>query len=285
MKNYGLNLQLEREHSSPEDWTFGAFSTPCIATIPENDRVKYLPVGEVQRGAEDMMDCATRGPINVLETKFNFLYQNDKITPENRAWLEKNGYVQDGKVLFSDAYIAILSGTTREGNSLKAPLQAIENNGLVPKSLLPLTSSMTFEEYHNPQRITSVLLYMGQEFKKRFPINYEKVYEVHYNELYEGDMLVEAGYAWPQPVNGEYPRVEYDPNHVWMGICRPLHTIFDNYIDTVDGDFIKKLAPDYDMLDYGYRLFISAENKVINSLQKKSLWSRIWSWLTEFYKL
>lgn len=284
MRNYGLNLQLEEQHSSPEDWTFGGFSTPCLASIPEGERVKYLPQGEVQRGLEDMMDCATRGPINILETKFNWLYRNNKISPENKEWLEKNGYVRNGNIEFSDAYIAILSGTTREGNSLKAPLQAIENNGLIPKSLLPLTSTMTFDEYHNPLRITSVLSFLGQEFKKRFPINYEKVNEVHYNELYEGDMLVEAGYAWPPPVNGEYPKVDYDPNHVWIGVCRPLHTIFDNYVD-VDGDFIKKLAPDYEMLAYGYRVFISSENKVINSFTKPSLWSRIIAWFLKFYKL
>jgi hypothetical protein len=283
--NYGLDLKREQQHSSPDDWIFGGFSTPCIASIPETERFKYLPSGEVQRGLEDMMDCATRGPINILKTKFNWLYRNNKITPENKAWLEKNGYVRNGNVEFSNAFIAILSGTTREGNSLKAPLQAIENNGLVPNSRLPLLSTMTFDEYHNPLRITSVLQFLGQEFKKRFPINYEKVYEIHYNELYEGDMIVEAGYAWSIPVNGEYPNIGADPNHVWMGICRPLHTIFDNYIDSVDGDFIKKLAPDYDMLDYGYRVFISAENKVINSFTKQSLWSKILAWFTKFYKL
>lgn len=209
-----------------------------------------------------------------------------KISSENKKWLLDNGYIgKDGRVTFSDRFISILSGTTREGNSLKAPLQAIENYGLIPKSMLPANSSMNFDQFHDKSKITQEMLNLGQEFKKRFPINYEKVYEVHYSDLYEGDMIIQAGYAWPQPVNGVYPRVEYDPNHVWMGICKPLHTIFDNYIDNVDGDFIKKLAPDYNMLDYGYRVFISAENKVINNLQKQFLWSKILEWFKDFYKL
>lgn len=287
MKNYGFNLELEKLHRSDNDWTFGAFSTPCIALIPEIKRLEYLPKGEVQRGAEDTMDCATRGPINILETKFNWLYKNNLITPENKLWLEKNGYIQNGNVEFSDAFIAIKSGTTREGNSLKAPLQAIENNGLIPKSMLPLLNTMTFDEYHDPHRITDVMDSLGQDFKKRFPINYELVYSIHYKELYESDMLVQAGYAWSQPINGEYPRVDYPFNHVWIGVVKPLHTIFDNYIDPVDGDFIKKLAPDYAMLDYGYRLFITSENKVINlpNSTKQSLWSKIIAWFFKLYNL
>jgi len=283
MKNYGLNLDLELKHASNDDWVFGGFSIPCLASIPEPDRIKYLPIGEVQRGKEDMMDCATRGPINILETKFNYLYRTNKLIPENKKWLEDNGYINNNNIEFSDAFIAILSGTTREGNSLKAPLQAIENNGLIPKSKLPFENSMSFDEYHDPNRITDSLKSLGQEFKRRFPINYEKVYAVHFNELYEADLLDEAGYAWPQPINGEYPRVEEDPNHVWVGICRPLHTIFDNYIDPIDGDFIKKLASDYKMLDYGYRVYITSQNKVINTLQNNSLWSKIISWFRKFY--
>ncbi|MFA6314996.1 MAG: hypothetical protein WC648_01320 [Candidatus Paceibacterota bacterium] len=255
--NHGLNIELERQQQSETDWRFGGFSQPCIAVIPEELRFDYLPVGEVQRGIEDMMDCASRAPINISETKFNWLYRNNKISNENKKWLEDNGYVQEGSVTFSDAFIAILSGTTRQGNSLKAPLQAIENNGLIPKSKLPYNSEMTWAEYHDPNRITQSMKDLGKEFKRRFPMNYEVVEEIHYSELYEGDLLVQAGFAWSEPIDGIYPSTDNAPNHVWVGISRPLHTIFDNYIDTVDSDFIKRLAPDYDMFEYGYRIFFS----------------------------
>src|ERR1041385_1135902 len=121
MKNHGFNVELERQHQSDDDWIFGADSAPCIALIPEAEREQYLPQGELQNIGSEKYDCASRGPINILEAKFTYLYQNYKLNKENRKWLEDNGYVQWGRVLFSDRFIAIKSGTTVGGNSLKAP--------------------------------------------------------------------------------------------------------------------------------------------------------------------
>jgi hypothetical protein len=263
IKNYGLNIELERQQMSEEDWQFGALSPVCIACIPESEREKYLPLGEVQRGREDMMDCATRGPINILETKFNWLYRNEKLTYENLAWLKSNGYVNtQGNIEFSDAFIAIKSGTTRQGNSLKAPLHAIHEYGLVPKNLLPLNQSMTFDQYHDPKRITESIENLGREFIKRFTVNYEQVRDIHMDELLKDDFLDVAGYAWPNPAMGEYPKSDQPINHCFILHRHPKYYAFDNYIDPVDGDFIKKLASDYDFWDYGYRIIVS-ENEIV----------------------
>jgi len=69
-------------------------------------------------------------------------------------------------------------------------------------------------------------------------------------------MIIDAGYAWPEPVNGVYPRVEYPPNHSFLDMNTEPYYIFDNYIDPTDGDFYKQLAPNYALYDYGYRLII-----------------------------
>ena len=71
-KNHGFSIELEREHSQAEDWYFGAASSPSLFEIPQNEREDYLPKGEVQKGVEDFMDCASRGPLNILETYFNY---------------------------------------------------------------------------------------------------------------------------------------------------------------------------------------------------------------------
>lgn len=282
--NYGLNLAKELAERQDSDYVFGAFSPDCIADIPEGQRKKYLPKGELQNIGGEKMDCASRAPINLLETKFNWLYQNDKFTyPTNKKWLRDKDYVNEkGEVEFSDAFIAIKSGTTRQGNSLKAPCHAIHEHGLIPKKMLP--QGGTFEEHHNPARITKAMEDLGKEFLARFPIHYEKVNTVHFAELYKQDMLVLAGYAWPTPVNGVYPRVPYQPNHAFMGIERPLHEVFDNYLDEYkDNDFIKTLAPDYAFIDYGYRLYVT-ENKPKNSdLFESDL--AMGSWGKEVYKL
>ena len=261
MKNHGLNWDKERTEQRGDEWHFGAVSLPNLYSIPKEMRFQYLPSGELQMGKEDTMDCATRGPVNDLEPQFTYAFQKGIMLPENKKFLEDNGYIVDGRVTFSDAFIAILSGTTRQGNSMIAPLRAIREYGLIPKKLLPLESWMTFDDYHNPKRITEEMKDLGLEFAKRFTINFEQVFEVHYNELLKEDMLVVAGFAWPTPIDGVYPKTDGSPNHVWMNIdgLKPVTVAFDNYPDSFDGDYLKNLAPDYDYLDYGYRVFVSKE--------------------------
>lgn len=262
IKNHGIDWKKELAEQSDEDWEFGAAFVPDKAQIPEAERVNYLPKGEVQRGIEDMMDCATRGPNNKIEAKMNFLLRNGLLKPETVNWIRDFGYINnDNDFESSDAFIAILSGTTKTGNSLKAPLSAMENFGLIPKRMLPLEQWMTWDDYHNPNRITQAMKDLGQEFRKRIRINYQKVYEHEYRDLIKQDFLVVAGSAWPVPENGVYPRVESTPNHVWINF-EGYWKAFDNYIDSFDGDFIKQLAPNYDFLDYGYRVTIN-EEKVI----------------------
>jgi len=73
-KSYGLDWEKELEEQSRDDWIFvGSISKPCLAEIPVKDRQHYLPTGEIQRGAEDFQDCASRGPINLLSMKFTYL--------------------------------------------------------------------------------------------------------------------------------------------------------------------------------------------------------------------
>lgn len=259
MKNYGLDLEREIKEHSSDDWILGGtHSQPCIAEIPEDERVKYLPTGELQFGKEDFMDCATRAPLNILETKFNYLINNQLLSHDNHEWLLLNGYIKNNQVTFSDRFVAINSNTTRNGNSLKAPLEAIRKQGLIPKNMLPADSSMTWDDYHNEAAITVDMIRLGYEFTKRFTINYEKIFEPTFSTY--AHMIDGAGYAWPTPKDGVYPRIENTPNHAFM-IVRPQYTVFDNYIDSVDGDYIKQLAKDYDFLEYGYRVYISWEGK------------------------
>lgn len=279
MKNYGYSHKRELAEQSEEDFVFGAKELPCMALIPETEREHYLPEGQLQRGKEDTQDCATRASVNILKTKFNYLYQKNLISLPNIKWLIEKGYVEDGgKVNFSYAWVAIGSGTTREGNSLKSPLQFIHDTGLIPYYMLPLEPWMTWADYHNPARITQAMKDLAAEFKERFFIRYEKVLEKNYPELIKKDFLVVAGCAWPDvDPQGFYPRMEGDPNHAWNNIRKPEHwRIFDSYPDTYDGDFIKNLASNYDFLDYGYRLSINESD--IKQVQR-SCWKRFLGWV------
>jgi len=276
IRSYGLDIRRERAESQDSDWVFGSNSGPCIAIIPESEREGYLPQGEVQRTAkDDMMDCASRGPLNILEAKFTYLYATGGMTEENARWLMANGYFVDGKIVLSDAFVAINAKTTRQGNSLKAPLEAIRKQGLIPKAMLPLEAWMSFEDYHNPTRITDQMIRLGKDFLERFVINYEKVYEVDFPQLLEADMLDVAGFAWPEPIDGEYPRSAKSPNHCFVNFNKPCFLAFDNYRDSFDGDFIKKLASNYDFMEYAYRIYISKEVTVAQRISWLSQWASI----------
>lgn len=263
-RTYGLDLVRELEEQQDTDWVFGATSKPCLALIPEDQREQYLPQGEVQRGREDFQDCATRSPMNKFEAKFTYLVNEKILPPEDIQWLKDEGFYKFGRCEFSDAFIAILSGTTRQGNSLKAPLQAIHTNGLIPKWMLPADPNMTWAEYHSSKRITPAMRKLGKRFLSRFGLNYERVLAQHFNEVIKQDMIGVAGFAWPNPKKGIYPRDERQPNHAFV-YFRGKHDIFDNYLDDgKKGDFIKRLAPDFTFMDYGYRVIISRNEVAID---------------------
>lgn len=280
MKNRGIDLKKEKLEQDGTEWKFGAASQPSIAQISETDREQYLPQGEQQFGTEDFQDCATRSPINALETQFNFLYQNNKLKPENKAWLLANGYIVNDRVVFSKRFIAILSGTTRNGNSLKAPLDAIHNVGLIPEPMLMQDSSMNWDAYHDKTKITQAMKDLGLAFKARFPINYEQVAQNHIAMVEKTDGVGVALFAWPDPVNGIYPATDEAICHaVWLFRDSPPHFAFDNY-EEAKGDWIKQLAPDYILYDYGYRAYISGENVVtLTDSVKKNLLIQLYTLL------
>jgi len=182
----------------------------------------------------------------------------------------KEKIIKYGMVEISDAATAIWRGTTKRGNSIIAPIEAMRKHGFVPKKLMPLERWMRWEDYHNPKRITSEIEALGLETTKRFPINYERVYEKDFKNVRKYDLINVAGYAWPDPINGIYPRVSYTPNHVFVDIPKTAqYTIFDNYLDRgIENDFIKRLASDYDLLDYGYRIILN-EVSVMDDTKKK----------------
>lgn len=267
MKNYGLDIQKEIRDRSEEDWRFGsdgrimkgvgngredaggiaddvagvvtacgAWSrrivngiyqrttigiNHCIISFIEKLR-EYYPIGEVQRGIDDYMDCVTRGFINEIEKILNYCYKNGLLSESTIAFFNKYNYFIDGKIVLSNRIPAKMSGTGKSGNSLKAVIQWIENNGIYPRSLLSEEKKMTFNQYYGFE-MKKDWVDIGEKSKSHIKINYGIVFKDNFPP--------------------------YFGNFKWK--------IFDNYIDVVDGDFVKHLAEDYIFFSYGYKLIIN----------------------------
>jgi len=246
-----FNPEKEIASQDGSEYQFGAISLD-LATIPVLERHKYLPEGVLQFSQlMDSQGCASRAPINILEAKFTYFYETS-MHPDLKRWMENKGYIKNNRVLFDDNYIEILSGTTKSGNSLKACLDAIRHHGLVPKTLS--MEGLTWEEYMNPSRITEDMKKLGAEFLRRFTIGYEQVQSGQFPESLQEDFLDMALFAWPQPVNGIYPKTEGAFNHAVAGVNGNID-VFDNYIP-----FIKLIAKDYNFFPWGYSLSVTAQN-------------------------
>jgi hypothetical protein len=258
--NTGLDLDREIAELRGDEWVFGAHSEACLFAVPQDKRELYLPYGELQNIGEEKSGCVSRAYINALEMKFTYAYEKNLVSKSNREWLEQNGYVENGRVVFADANIEILSGTTRKGVSLKAPVDAIRKHGLVPKKMLSQLEK--WDDHYNPARLTPAVTNLGLEFARRFSLNYEMVYTRDMKLMLEDDCAGIAVYAWANPINGEYQRVDFPFNHCVLAYALPTTYIFDNYLDQgKQGDFIKKLASNYTIFDHGYRVYVSAQAK------------------------
>ena len=202
----------------------------CIIFFQEKLK-HYFPTGQLQNRGEEKMYCVTGGFNNEIEKQLNWAYQNSKLHDPFIDFLkEYNFFDKEGKIRLSNRIPALGSGTTRNGNSLKRVAEWIRKNGIFPQNILPEDYPMSFDEYYDPSKITSEMLKIGQKSKEFLTFNYAIVKGTSNYPKYAGDVRWE---------------------------------IFDNYLD-VDGDFIKRLAPDYILMNYAYKVILN-ETKPFNT--------------------
>ena len=275
------------EGTTGTEYIYGAVEKDLCA-VPLQDRLKYLPDGVLQfNGIFDSNGCSARGIVNIAKAKFNYFYANG-MHPDLQKWLLDNGYVVNGKIVFDETFIEILSGTKPNGNSLKSPVDTVYRCGLIPECL-PLEPDMTWEQYMNPARITQKYKDLGKEFLRRFGLNYEQVPLSRFTEAIKDDYLDVATHAWPQPINGVYPKTEGVFNHV-VARCTNEIDVLDNY-----QEFIKRLAPDYLFFGWAYSLSVTRQTpnpveqatiieQVLNALLSVGLGKFFPAWLADFLK-
>ncbi len=240
-----------------KDWRFGSAEFGTKILMPSGDWNKYLPTFEKQRRGFESMCCTNFSSTSAVETYFNYLIIEKVINENNLRWLKDNGYIDDnGKLNTSDRYDAIGSGTNpNTGNTLKAPADFKRKNGLIPEYMLPWTDDRT--AYFKKDSITQKMYALGQEFLRRFNINFEIVTESDFWNALKYSPLSGACFAWNGVNNNIYYRVENQINHA---ICMIKPPEVWNILDSYD-PFVKKLSNNYKFLNYAVR-YIITENVV-----------------------
>lgn len=215
----GLIVQIP----SSTDWFLKGNEKPNIIPIDWN---KYVPIGENQnvKFVFDTGSCATFSALNSLETQLKLTNLPD----EHKLFLQKNGYYKNGEINFSDKFTAIVSGTTKQGNTFQNVGNSIRHDGLLPDSLLPFGNEKTWEDWHNPNQITNYHIQLAKEFSSYFDVTY---YFVVFNN--DGNLTDEELSLIQQALNTAPVQIAipFPATHatLLLEINKDNYTIYDTY--------------------------------------------------------
>lgn len=149
IKNHGVILGVRGS-----DYVAGTL--PYEVRNPSGDWIPYLPVGEVQKGRDDWMDCVSRSYTNSIEIQERFL-----------TGQESN---------YSDRLLAKRSETTKQGNYLYKVADIGRNEGLVSQKSWPDTGGDWDEQYADiPQAKLDQLLEEGKSWFNKWDVKNEDV--------------------------------------------------------------------------------------------------------------
>lgn len=153
------------------DWFVGAetgikYEERCSNWTP------YLPTNERQNRGFETFSCVSFSALNIIEMQIKYLYMTGAMNEDTLKYLKDVYDMNDnGDVNFSDRYIAILSGTTRQGNSGNNVAETIRKYGLIPDKILPFEGD-NFDEFMNKNAVTDEMIFLGKQFLVKSGLNY-----------------------------------------------------------------------------------------------------------------
>ena len=254
MKNTGLIIEQEIR-----DYVFLSSDSKIDNKIirEDGDWTKYLPTYEKQRLADlETYNCVGFSACNVIETYFTYLISEKKISNINYEWLVTNGYIENGRINFSDRFVGQKAGTKiGVGNTGSRVANAIHNNGLIPERLWPFEYGMDAEEYYS--KIPTNLTILGLEFAERFIINFESFWVKDIKEALKYSPVQVYVNAWYSK-NGKY----YNPNNHFNHAVERYKSNTKQILDHYD-PFLKTLITDYNYFPSGYKYTVK---EIINPM-------------------
>jgi hypothetical protein len=166
------------------------------------DWLPNVPAFEFQKKRNvESFSCATYAPLNAIETFCSFTYGDE--------------------VNYAERFTAIVSETTRKGNTMQAPLEAIRKFGLIVEASLPFDETVTnWNEYMYPKPMEIRHIAEGARWLHTYKLWHEWVAhpteraEVKSEKIWEALLrspILASVYAWVEE-GGMYVKKNTD-NH------------------------------------------------------------------------
>lgn len=178
------------------DWKAGGETGITVALNESADWRSHLPVPKCQLIAVngisygDTESCTNFSITNDITTYLQYLIDTNQMPEGQLDFLNKNGYIVNGKVDLSPRFSAITSGTTgQEGNSAPNVWQTARTAGMVPDADCPFPTEQwatriaqgnyTIEDlwdiWFDKSAITEEVSQKGKAFLNYFTIQYHWV--------------------------------------------------------------------------------------------------------------
>lgn len=171
------NFGLIDSSPKPNDWEVGGFTPLGRQSLNSyGDWTEFLPLPEYQNNNFDRLACVSYSLLNCLEILYKFLTQTDRN--------------------FSDRFLAKMSRTTKEGNTLERVFDTARDIGLVDEVLWADVNT-NWDDYY--QEIPINIINEAYEFKNDWSLYREWVnpYEkdLIYNSLKDAPLQITVAYT------------------------------------------------------------------------------------------
>lgn len=150
-ENFGVILG-QRE----TDYIAGSSPIEYKVVLPDGNWESYIPVNEKQKNPIETMACVSFSAVNSIETQ-----------EKQQTGIEVN---------YSDRWIALMSGTTTNGNYLWKVGDTVRNYGMVLESDFPYKQGMTWNEFYSitPEK-KAELIAKGKQWLEKWDVKTEFV--------------------------------------------------------------------------------------------------------------
>lgn len=244
IKNHGFIYEPRKR----EDYVFGALKGNPLKQ--DGQWKDLVPKKEIQvRNGVETMSCVSFATLNIIETLLKYRYERE----EN----------------YSDRFTAVMSETTRAGNTPNNVAQSIRHDGVIPETSFPF-GGKTFEEYHSG--VTTRHRIEGQKFLNEWSVGHEWV-DTNKRSLMSALKYSPLGVsvlAWKQR-NGLYYKEKGESDNHWTVLCGYkkgeywiVYDSYENVFKHLEWDYPFGMAKRYSLNPYtGDNWFIRLLKKVL----------------------